>query len=130
MDRAVVYAKEDLYYFVRYLLWEECVRMRPAKRRRPPKFDSFWLERKGKLPLRDTDVRERSYACIEALVKIGRYSIAKAAEEVAAVPGQKTSSARDSRSLLRGPRSLQRSYLATFNVVHAFPFLERLGVLF
>ena len=113
MNPAVIQpAKEDLYYFVRYLLWEACFRVRPAKRRRPPQFDSFWLARGGwtitttaasgsrppqlakqtrktfaSLPIRDSDLRERSYACIEALVKIGRYNTSKAAVEVAGVLG-------------------------------------------
>src|ERR1035437_3536287 len=105
-------AKEDLYYFVRYLLWEECVRVRPAKRRRPPQFNSFWLARGGwtitttaasgrqppqlakqtrntfdSLPIRDSDLQERSYVCIEALFKIGRYNKSKAAVKVAKVLG-------------------------------------------
>jgi hypothetical protein len=84
-------AKKDLYYFVRYLLFEECVRV-AVKRGQTPRFDSFGLERSGKLPIRDSDLRERSYACIEALVKIGGYSIDKAAAEVADVLGRKTSS--------------------------------------
>ena len=112
MNPAVIQpAKEDLSYFVRYLLWEACFRVRPAKRRRPPQFDSFWLERggwtvtttatSGRQPpqlakqtrktsdrlIRDSDLRERSFACIEALVKIGKYNVSKAAVEVADVLG-------------------------------------------
>ena len=112
MNPAVIQpAKEDLYYFVRYLLWEACFRVRPAKRRRPPQFDSFWLARGGVTVtttatsggqppqlakqtrktfdrlIRDSDLRERSFACIEALVKIGKYNVSKAAVEVADVLG-------------------------------------------
>src|ERR1035437_7065939 len=120
-------AKEDLYYFVRYLLWEECVRVRPAKRRQPPQFDSFWLNRGGwpitttatsggQPPqlakqtrktfdrlIRDSDLRERSYAGIEALVKIGEYSKYKAAAEVADLlgRGEKTETIREAYYAVR-----------------------------
>jgi hypothetical protein len=50
------------------------------------------MDRQGRLPIRDSDLRERSWACIEALVKIARNSKDKAAAEVAGVLGRKTSS--------------------------------------
>jgi len=93
MEPAVIQpAKEDLYYFVRYLLWEECARVRPTKRRRTAYFESFWIRRQGGLPIRDSDLRERSYTCIEAMIRIARNSKNKAAAEVAELLGRKKSS--------------------------------------
>ena len=87
MNPAVIQpAKEDLSYFVRYLLWEACFRVRPAKRRRPPQLAKQTRKTSDRL-IRDSDLRERSFACIEALVKIGGYNKSEAAVEVADVLG-------------------------------------------
>ena len=88
--------------------------MRPVKRRKPPEFDSFWLNQQEELPVKDSDLRLRSYACIEAMVKIEGRSILKAAVEVADVLGR--AGRRGGQGADRLPGSIEGIRIAYYEV--------------
>ena len=73
----------DLVYFVQFILLDEA-RREPAGKRQTRLLEGFWL-RPVYRPLRESDLRERVFTCIEALRVVGKKPVNKAAATVAAL---------------------------------------------
>jgi hypothetical protein len=71
--------KEDLDYLVRWILLDETTRP-PAKRQRAD-LEGFWMSRTNPR-MRGSDLRERRFICMEALIEIGQLTPSRAAAKV------------------------------------------------
>ena len=74
--------QEDLEYFVEWMLLGEVERMPSGKRQGQPMAGTWMSYGLGK-GMRGSDLRLRQYLCIQALARIGKYSIEQAAALVA-----------------------------------------------
>jgi hypothetical protein len=87
----VRFDKDDLPYFVPFVLLDEIIRISSGKRQTMPR-NGFWMSRTGKTGMRGSDGRLRRNVCIDALREIGGKSVDKAASEVATTMGRRTAS--------------------------------------
>ena len=85
----MVLNKEDLPYFLAFVLQDEASRVPSGKRQTQP-MRGFWMSRGGKVSMRKSDSRLRSSVCIEALRTIEQLSVEKAAAKVATELGRRT----------------------------------------
>jgi len=81
--------KDDLPYFVPYVLLDEATRAPSGKRQTRPMI-GFWMSRSDKIGMRASDGRLRRSVSIIVLREIGGMAIYKAAAEVATILGRRT----------------------------------------
>lgn len=82
--------QQDLPFFVTYVLLDEAKRTRSGKRQTKP-MNGLWMSRTRPYRMRLSDVPLRKKVCIEALRRVGRMSLSKAAAYVAHELGESTS---------------------------------------
>lgn len=82
-------AKEDLPYFVPFVLLDQASRI-PSLRKQTLPMKGFWMARSTAAGIRESDGRLRRHACMDALRHIGGMPGTKAACEVALILGRPT----------------------------------------
>ena len=82
---------DELFYFNRFVLWDEAWREPSGKRQTKP-LVGFWMQRSGSMKLRLSDLRLRQKVCMTALCRVDALSQSSAAAEVAHLLGLGNSS--------------------------------------